>query len=117
MALERGSNRGALGVVDVEEVGVQDGLHKSGENRDEVKVALCEISVYPVRNIQRSVCAEGEQVMGGDCFCLSGALQHEQLREDGDGLEPDGEGPEHLQKLVSAGVSQHNVAHHALVDL
>jgi hypothetical protein len=31
-----------------------------------------------------------------DRFCFAGALEDEELREDGDGLEEDGEGPEDL---------------------
>lgn len=31
-----------------------------------------------------------------DSLSLAGALQHEQLRQDGHSLEPDGEGPKDL---------------------
>ena len=34
--------------------------------------------------------------MRRDRFCFAGALEDEELREDGDGLEEDGEGPEDL---------------------
>lgn len=34
--------------------------------------------------------------MGRDRLRLSGSREHEQLREDGDALEPDGEGPKDL---------------------
>jgi len=35
-----------------------------------------------------------------DRFCFAGALEDEELREDGDGLEEDGEGPEDLCQVV-----------------
>ena len=38
--------------------------------------------------------------MGRDRFCFTGALEDEELREDGDGLEEDGEGPEDLCQVV-----------------
>lgn len=38
--------------------------------------------------------------MRGDGLCLAGALEHEQLREDGDRLEPDREGPCELEQRV-----------------
>lgn len=38
--------------------------------------------------------------MRRDRFCFTGALEDEELREDGDGLEEDGEGPEDLRQVV-----------------
>jgi hypothetical protein len=49
--------------------------------------------IDPVWNIQRPVCAECREIVGSDSFCLTGALEHEELGEDGDGFEKDGEGP------------------------
>ena len=34
--------------------------------------------------------------MGGDCLCLPCTLEHEELGEDGDGLEENGERPENF---------------------
>jgi len=36
-------------------------------------------------------------------FGFAGALEHEELGEDGDGFEPDGEGPEDFCNLVFVG--------------
>ncbi len=41
--------------------------------------------------------------MRRDSIGLAGALQHEELREDGDGFEPDRKGPQHLGELVAVG--------------
>ncbi len=41
--------------------------------------------------------------MRRDGIGLAGTLQHEELGEDGDGFEPDGEGPQHLGELVAVG--------------
>ncbi len=37
------------------------------------------------------------------CFGFAGALEHEELWEDGDGFEPDGEGPEDLVGYILSG--------------
>jgi len=52
--------------------------------------------VYPVWYVQPTVCAKRGEVVRRDRFCFAGALEDEELREDGDGLEEDGEGPEDL---------------------
>lgn len=54
------------------------------------------VSVDPVGNVQGTVCAEGEEIVGSDCLGLAGSLQHEELGEDGDGFKPDGESPKDL---------------------
>jgi len=55
------------------------------------------VAVHPVEEVQASVQAQGEQVVGGDGLRLAGLADHEQLREDGDRLEVDGESPEDLE--------------------
>lgn len=64
-------------------------------------MALRKVPIDPIRDIERTVRAEGEQVVCCYGFGFAGALQHEELREDGDGFEPDGEGPEDLEFAVS----------------
>jgi hypothetical protein len=49
--------------------------------------------VYPVRDVQSTVCAQRGEVVCRDCFCFACALEDEELREDGNGFEKDGEGP------------------------
>lgn len=41
--------------------------------------------------------------MCGDCLGLAGTLEHKQLGENGDRLEPDGEGPGDLGEAVFVG--------------
>jgi len=72
-----------LGVVDVEEIGVQNGLNKTCDDRDGLKVALCGIAIDPVGNVQGSVSTQGKEVVGGDGLCLACSLQHEQLGKNG----------------------------------
>lgn len=91
-----------LGIVDVEEVGVQNCLDDACNNGNWVVEAwhIKEVAVDPVGNVQRPVCAEREQIVGCDCLCLAGSLQHKELWEDGDRFKPNGECPEDLY-LVS----------------
>lgn len=55
-----------------------------------------EIPINPVRNVQRSINAQGKEIMGRDGFGFASSLQHEQLWQYGDTFEPQGEGPEDL---------------------
>ena len=55
------------------------------------------VAVHPVEEVQAAVEAEREQVVGGDGLRLARLADHEELREDGDRLEVDGEGPEDLE--------------------
>lgn len=66
-------------------------------------VGLGKVAVDPVGNVEGAVAAEGKEVVGGDGLGLAGALEHEELGQDGDGLEPDGKGPENLQGGVLGG--------------
>lgn len=94
-----------LGVVDIEKVAVENCLNNASNNRDPVHlvVGLHCVSVDPVGDVQGTVDAERKEVVGRDGLSLTGALQHEELRQDGDGLEPDGKGPKDLGEGVLVG--------------
>lgn len=79
----------SLCVVNPEEVGVEDRLDDTGDLGNRVDVALSEVAVYPVRNVESSVCTQREEVVGRDRLGLASALQHEELRKDGNRFQPD----------------------------
>lgn len=56
-------------------------------------MTLCKVPIEPVRYVQSSVYSQREEVMRGDGFRFARSLQHEQLWEDCNRLEPDGERP------------------------
>lgn len=91
-----------LGVVDVEEVAVQDGLNDTCNNGDGVNLVVClgEVSVDPVGDVKSAVAAESEEVVSSDSLGLTSSLKHEELRKNSHRLEPDGEGPHNLRKGV-----------------
>jgi hypothetical protein len=60
--------------------------------------------VDPVGHIQRPVGSEGEQVVSRDSLGLTGALKHEQLRQDRDSLKVDRERPENLHGRAASQV-------------
>jgi hypothetical protein len=47
---------------------------------------LCEISPDPIGDIQPSIGAQREEVVGCDRLGLASSLKHEKLRENGDGF-------------------------------
>ena len=49
--------------------------------------------IYPVRDVQPTVCAQRGEVVRRDCFCFACALEDEELWEDSNGFEEDGERP------------------------
>jgi len=69
-------------------------------------VPLGRVAPDPVGDVQGAVGAQRGDVVDGDGVGLAGALQHEELRQDGDGLEPDAEGPEDLERRVLVGEEQ-----------
>lgn len=91
--------------VNVEEIGVQNGLDDTRNDGDWVVEPryLEEISVDPIGNVQCPIGAECEQVMGCDCLRFASSLEHEELGQDGNRFEPDGERPKDLirQQFVS----------------
>ena len=92
----------SLCVVDVEKVRVQDGLNNSCNDCNGIVKArhIEEVAIDPIGNIQRPVCAERKEVVGRDCFRFARSLQHKQLRENGNRLQPDGECPKDLSLLL-----------------
>jgi len=69
--------------VQVEEVTIQDGLHDTSNDGDQVKEAFKVVSPDPVDQVEGTVAAECEQIVSGDGFRFSRLTDHEQLREDG----------------------------------
>lgn len=90
-----GKSRYVLGVVDPEEVRVEDSLDNACDNGDRVVETghLSEIPVEPVGDVQSTISPKRKKIMGGDGLCLASSLQHEELRENGDRLQPDRKGP------------------------
>jgi len=95
-----------LSIVDPEEIRIEDGLDQAGQDGDAVGEILGEVAPDPIGDIQGAITTQGEQVMRGDGLGLAGALQEEELRQDGDALEPDGEGPEDLGGRVAVGIDE-----------
>ena len=56
--------------------------------------------VNPIWNVQSPVETQSCQIMRSDGFRLAGALKHKELRQDGDRLEPDGEGPSEFKGRI-----------------
>ena len=54
----------------------------------------------PVGNVKRPVRAQRKDVVRGDRLSAAGALQHKQLGQDRNALEPDAERPEHFRGNV-----------------
>ena len=83
-----------LGDVQVEEIAVEDCLDTAGHDGNHVVEGLGVVAVDPVENVEAAVGAEGKEVVAGDALGLPGLGHHEQLGQDGDGLQVDRERPE-----------------------
>jgi hypothetical protein len=94
-----------LCVVDVEEVRVEHCLDDAGSHGDRIPELwdLVEVPIQPIGDVQRPVCAEREEVVRGNGFGLPRPLQHEELGQDRDALQPDGKGPEYFRRAVLVG--------------
>lgn len=85
-----------FGDIKIEEVTVEDSLNHSSYHGNQVKEALKIETPDPVEEIQGSIQAQAEQIVGGDRLCLAGLADHEELRQDCHRLQVDGEGPKNL---------------------
>lgn len=65
-----------FGDVQVEEITIQHGLHKSSHHSNDVKAALIVVSVDPVQYVEASIRAQGKQVMAGDRLRFSSLGDH-----------------------------------------
>lgn len=85
-------------VVDPEEIAVENSLDDARDNGNPVDLVLGlgKVPPEPVGDVQAAVDSKGEEVVRGDSLGFAGALEHEELGQDGNGLEPDAEGPEDL---------------------
>lgn len=70
-------------VINVKEVGVQGGLKDTGEDGNHFGRFLEAPTIYPVQQIEGTVEAQAEEVMGGDGFGFTGFLELEHLGKDG----------------------------------
>merc|ERR1712166_315554 len=85
-----------LGDVEIKEVGVQNRLNNSGNDRDDIIEALEIVSVDPVENIESSVCAQGKKIVGCDGFGFACFLDHEKLGQDGHRFQINRKGPQNF---------------------
>ncbi len=90
--------------VVVEEVAVDDCLHKAREPRNPSNVVILGgIAQNPVENVERTVGTEAKHVMrreglnGSAGMLLGIVVQDNQLRDDGNSLEVYGERPQNLR--------------------
>lgn len=90
------SREPTFGDIKVEEVTVEDSLDHASHNSDHVEEALKVETPDPVEEIESSVQAQAEQVVGGDRLCLASLADHEELRQDCHRLQVDGECPKDL---------------------
>ena len=75
---------------------IEDGLDTAGPDGDLVVEAFVVVPVDPVEEVEAAVEAENEEI-NTDChLSLARPVDEDQLRDQGDALEVDGEGPEYL---------------------
>ena len=75
---------------------IEDGLDTAGPDDDRVVAAFVVVPVDPVEDVEAAVEAENEEI-NTDChLSLARPVDEDQLRDQGDALEVDGEGPEYL---------------------
>lgn len=94
------SREPTFGDIKVEEVTVEDSLDHTGHDSDHVKEAFKVETPDPVEEIEGSIHAQAEQVMGGDSLRLASLADHEELWQDCHRLQVDGECPEDLMSKV-----------------
>lgn len=103
------SRKPTFGDIKVEEVTVEDCLDHSRYNGNHVEEALKIETPDPIEEIEGSIQAQAEQVVGGDCLRLTGLANHEELRQNCHRLQIDGECPKNLMtEMFNLNVNEYN---------
>mmetsp|Transcript_48580 Transcript_48580/g.130009 ORF Transcript_48580/g.130009 Transcript_48580/m.130009 type:complete len:210 (-) Transcript_48580:146-775(-) len=92
----------ALQVV-VEEVDVQQRLHRPATPSNPIVGAILRVSIDPVEDVKGPVSPHSANKIGGEVLDFSHLLQQGQLRIDRHALQPDGDGPQDLRDGPVAG--------------
>jgi hypothetical protein len=107
-----------LCVVDPEEVGIQNSLNDTSNNRNRVEEPrdLEEIPVNPIGDIQRPVRAKRKEIMGRNRLGFARPLEHKELRKNSYGFKPDGKSPQDLTIRVSMTPDSEMLRHMPYLD-
>lgn len=88
------------GDVKIEEIGIEDSLHNSGNDNDWIEIVLGVITVDPVEDVKSAVRAKSKQVVSSNDLSGTGGLEEEELWENSNSLQIDRESPEQLEWSV-----------------
>eukprot|EP00354_Favella_ehrenbergii_P003926 CAMPEP_0170457202 /NCGR_PEP_ID=MMETSP0123-20130129/4576_1 /TAXON_ID=182087 /ORGANISM="Favella ehrenbergii, Strain Fehren 1" /LENGTH=184 /DNA_ID=CAMNT_0010720923 /DNA_START=394 /DNA_END=947 /DNA_ORIENTATION=+ len=75
--------------VVVEEVDVEAGLEDGRQRLRPAEEALHLVAVDPIQNVEEAIEAEAGNVVTGEVFNNTHLVQHDDLGDEGDGLEPE----------------------------
>ena len=84
-------------VVSVQEVTVESSLEAATEDLSEAVLAVDLVSVDPVQDVEESVHAESSHVVRGYVLNNSYLVEHDNLWDEGHGLQPQAEAPLELE--------------------
>ena len=84
--------------VVVKEVAVEARLQSATEDLSPAEESVDLIPVNPVKDVEEPVQAQGRDIMRGDVLDDPNFVQHPDLRDEGNRLEPQTETPGHLPR-------------------
>lgn len=65
--------------IEIEEVDIEDGLHSTSHNGDNLVGILVDVTVDPIEDIKTSIAAQGKEVVRCNGLGFTGFGDHEQL--------------------------------------
>ena len=86
----------------VQEVNVETGLEQSWEDLSPAVEIVDIVAVDPVQDIEETIETEGRHVMRGYVLYHADFVQHYDLRDEGNGLEPETVRPDELPRSPAA---------------
>lgn len=87
--------------IEVQEVDVETCLEHAREDLSPAIEVIKVVSVYPIENVEESVETKCGNVMRGDVFNEANLVEHYDLRDKCDCLEPQTEAPHELPRRPS----------------
>lgn len=98
-----------FGYVQVEEVTIEDRLNGTGKDNDQVVVALNEVAIQPVQQVQSPITAQRKQIVAGDALGFARLRDEEQLRQNRHRLQVNRECPQNLWNGKLKTVNRHTI--------
>lgn len=106
-----------FGYIKIKEVTIQDGLHNSSNNYNQIKKIFCVITVNPIQYIQSSIRAQCKQIVRSNSLSFACSRNHKQLWHNCYCFQINTVCPQNLQFKITFVICMHRLYLYLKTDL